>query len=86
MRLSSISVDIPKVSASKVLTNGLNIAYYIIGIVAVGMIVYSGIQYITSNGDAGKAKKAQQTIVYAIVGLIVAVGAYAITNFVITNV
>lgn len=83
---NKIDVDIPKVSASSVVTNSLNIAYFIIGFLAVGMIIYAGIQYLTSNGDAGKAKKAQQTIIYAVAGLIVAIGAYAITNFVISNV
>ena len=46
------------------------------------MIIYGGIQYTTSAGDSGKVTNAKNTILYAIVGLIVSILAYAIVNFV----
>jgi hypothetical protein len=57
----------------------------ILGILAVIMIIYSGIKYVISAGDASKIKSAKDTLTYSIVGLIVAVLAYAIVNFVVTK-
>jgi heme O synthase-like polyprenyltransferase len=64
----------------------LSQVYLIAGIVAVIMLVWAGIQYITSTGDPGKAKTARQNIVYSLTGLAVIICAYAITNFVTSNV
>ena len=61
----------------------LNTVYAIVGILAVIFIVVAGIRYTTSGGDPAKTKAAQQTLTYAIVGLIVAALAFAITNFVV---
>ena len=49
------------------------------------MIIYAGIQYLTANGEPGKAKKAMDTIIFSVVGLIVVIAAFAITNFVINQ-
>ena len=40
----------------------------------------------TSSGDAGKVKKAKDTILYGVIGLVVCVLAFAIVNFVITDI
>ena len=47
------------------------------------MIIFSGIRYVTSAGDAAKTKAAQNSLIYAVVGLIVAIFAWAIVNMVI---
>lgn len=78
-------VNIPTVGASSIVTNVLNAAYFIAGMVAVGMIVFAGIQYITANGEPAKTKKAMDTIIFCVVGLIIIIAAFAITNFVITR-
>ena len=44
------------------------------------------IGYMTSAGDAGKVKKAKDTILYGVIGLIIVVLSFAIVNFVISNV
>ncbi len=62
----------------------VNILLYILGAIAVVMIVIGGISYTTSNGDSSKIKTAKDTILYAVVGLVVAILAYAIVNFVIS--
>lgn len=65
-----------------------NILYTIIGvlgIVAVIYIIIGGINYMTSSGEPGKVKKARDTILYAVIGLIVCVLAFAIVNFVING-
>lgn len=64
----------------------LNIIIGAIGILAVGIVILGGVQYMTSSGDAGKVKKAKDTILYGIIGLIIVALAYAIVNFVIKTV
>ncbi len=56
-----------------------------LGIVAVIVVIIGGVQYMTSSGDAAKVKKAKDTILYGIIGLIICVLAFAIVNFVIVN-
>ncbi|MBQ6410223.1 hypothetical protein IJI18_03165 [Candidatus Saccharibacteria bacterium] len=57
-----------------------------LSLVAVIFIVVGGVNYMTSQGDPGKTKKAKDTILYAVIGLIIAVLAFAIVNFVIVNI
>jgi len=64
----------------------INVVLGVIGVVAVAMIIIGGIQYTTSSGDAAKAQKAQKTIIFSVVGLVIALLAFAIVNFVLTNV
>lgn len=61
----------------------LNAVYFVIGIVAVIMIILGGVSYATSQGDATKLKKAKDTILYGIIGLVIALMAFAITQFVL---
>ena len=63
----------------------INITLFIVGILAVIMIIVGGIRYQTSGGDPAKVKAAQQTLTYAIVGLIVAILAFAIVNFIVAR-
>ncbi|MBQ3429897.1 hypothetical protein IJG21_00540 [Candidatus Saccharibacteria bacterium] len=63
--------------------NVINIILYVIGIVAVVMMIFGGFQYITSAGDAAKVTKAKNTILYGVVGLVIAILAYAIVNYVL---
>ncbi len=72
-------------SFSKLMTNIVNTLLLVLGMIAVIMIVIGGIRYTTSNGDAQQTKSAKDTIMYAIVGLAVAVMAYAIVNFVLAR-
>lgn len=66
-----------------VLTNITNTILYIIGIIAIIMLIFGGIRYVTSGGDSKKVTDAKNTILYAIVGLVVALLAFAIVNFVL---
>ena len=59
-----------------------NTILYIVGVIAVIMIIWGGIRYIISGGDSKKVTDAKNTILYAIIGLIIAVLSYAIVNFV----
>ncbi len=60
-----------------------SILLFIVGIVAVVMIVVGGFRYIISGGDASQVQAAKNTILYALVGIIIAILAYAIVNFVV---
>lgn len=61
----------------------LNAVIAISGLVAVIFIIVGGIQYTTSTGDPGKTKKAKDTILYALIGLIICALSFAIVNWVI---
>ena len=56
----------------------------ILGLACVVIIIIGGIGYMTSSGDAGKVKKAKDTILYGVIGMIICVLAFAITTFIIT--
>ncbi len=62
-----------------------NTVLYIVGVVAVIMLIIGGIKYVVSGGDAKKVTDAKNTVLYAIIGLIIAFLAFAIVNFVITS-
>ena len=67
------------------LKNIINVIIGIVGFLAVVMIILGGISYTTSAGDASKVKKAKDTIMYGIIGLVIAILAFAIVNFVLSN-
>jgi hypothetical protein len=59
---------------------------FIIGAVSVLMIIIGGIRYVTSNGEQNQITGAKNTIIYSLVGLVVAMLAYSIVHFVLTNI
>lgn len=59
---------------------------FIIGVAAVIVIIIAGIQYMLSTGDATKVNNAKNAILYAVIGLIVALLAQVIVRFVIVRV
>jgi hypothetical protein len=69
--------------AKQVIQSIVNLLLFITGAVAVIMIVIGGIKYVTSAGEASQAKSAKDTILYAVIGLIVAIVAYAVVTFII---
>ena len=58
----------------------------IVGLISVIMLVYGGLRYILSGGDSKKVTDAKNTILYAIIGLIISMLAYAIVHFVLNSV
>lgn len=58
---------------------------YILGALSVIMIVISGIKYTSSMGDPSSITSAKNTLLYSVIGLVVAIAAYAIVNFVLTQ-
>ena len=85
--LNANEIGIPEIrTEGSVMANILSTVYYWAGAVAIGMIIYGGFMYVLSNGDASKVKKAKDTLLYSIVGLIVVILAFAITTIVIGGV
>lgn len=64
----------------------VNVVIGIIGMLAVFMIIMGGINFALSQGDTAKVTKARNTILYGVVGLVVALLAFAIVNFVLSNI
>jgi hypothetical protein len=80
--VDKINVDIPKISGGQVLSSGLKIVWLVMASVSVIVIIVAGYQYLTANGDPQKASTAMRTILFAVIGIVVAVSAFAITSFV----
>ncbi len=63
----------------------VNALLFALGAAAVIMIVIGGFKFVTANGNAETIKSAKNTILYAVIGLIVALMAYAIVNFIVRS-
>ena len=72
-------------SITTYIQSGINILLFVVGAVSVLMIILSGVYYVTSMGDSAKVKKAKDTLLYSVIGLIVAIMAYAIVGFVVSS-
>lgn len=73
-------------SAGDIAKDVVNIMFFIVGVMAVIMIIWGGIRYVLSAGNSAALTSAKNTIMYAVIGLIVAILAYTIVNFVINTV
>ena len=73
-------------SINNVIAAVVNILSWLVGIIAVIMIIVGGFRYVTSGGDSGNTTTAKNTIIYAIIGLIVVAFAQFIVQFVLTKV
>lgn len=68
---------------SDVATTVVNIISIVVGVIAVIMIIFGGAKYITSGGESGKITSAKNTIIYALIGLVVVALAQVIVHFVL---
>jgi hypothetical protein len=73
-------------SFSSVIKKVINIFSIVVGAVSVIMIIIGGFRYIVSNGDSNGVSGAKNTILYAVVGLVIVLFAQVIVRFVLTNV
>ena len=81
--ISGSNIPPPVDDPSAVVATIINFVIGIMGLVSVGYIIYGGVQYSTSAGDSSKIQRAKNTILYAVIGLIIAGLAFAIVNFVV---
>jgi hypothetical protein len=87
-RIDPVSGDKIKDTASlnSTIIGIINAILGVVGLIAVVMVILGGISYMTSAGDAAKVKKGKDTILYGIIGLVIVGLAFAIVNFVISNI
>lgn len=67
-------------------TNIINGIIAVLGLVCVVVMIIGGVNYMISLGDPGKVKKAKDTILYGLIGLVVCVLAFALVNFVLKSI
>lgn len=79
-------VDAGSGTITDTITKIVNFFSAIVGIVAVIMIIYGGFKYISSGGDSGNVTSAKNTIIYAVIGLVVVAMAQFIVQFVLGKV
>lgn len=72
-------------SINKTITTFINIITAIVGVISVVMIVVAGFRYTTSGGQADKIAGAKNALIYAIIGITIAVLAQIIAKFVLTE-
>lgn len=83
VRPCDIGVSDPVTNANTLIPNVLHTVYIWAGIIAVLIIIVAGYFYATSGGDASQTKRAKDAILGAVVGLIIIIMAFIITQFVI---
>jgi hypothetical protein len=83
-RDSAVSVDANK-RVNDNIKLVINVMTLLVGVVAVIMIIIGGFKYITSGGDSSRIASAKDTILFAIIGLVVVVLAQVIVRFVISR-
>jgi hypothetical protein len=69
-----------------IFTTIVNVLLFIIGALSVIMLIIGGFRYTLSGGNSSNVTAAKNTILYAIVGLVIAFLAFAVINFVLTAV
>ena len=72
-------------SINKLLETVINFISLVVGVIAVIMIIIGGVKYITSGGDSGNVTGAKNTILYAVIGLVIVALAQLIVNFVLNT-
>lgn len=73
-------------SVPTLVANIINISLSVVGALLVGLLVYGGFLWMTARGDTDKIEDATNTIRNAIVGLIIILGAYSISKFVLLQI
>ena len=84
--ISPGDVGVPVVDENTLFTNILNTTYFLAGLIAVIVIILAGLRFINSGGDASSVAKAKSQILYAVIGIVVILVAFTITNFVAGNI
>lgn len=73
-------------SVKNIIGTVIDVFSIVVGAVSVIMIIIGGLRYITSSGDSGNVQAAKNTILYAIVGLVIVIFAQTIVSFVVDRI
>ena len=69
-------------SAAELISNVVGILFFVVGSASVIVLIVAGIMFVVSAGNEKTTKQAKDAILYAIVGIIISVAAFAITSFI----
>ena len=75
--------NIPTLTGEVVTAGILNTFYFIAGFVAVIVIIIAGFTFVVGGGNPASVAKAKNAILYSVIGLVVIIFAFAITQFVL---
>ncbi len=78
-------VNIPEAGTDGSIEAAVGFFFILAGIIAVIMIILGGYWYVLSGGDPQKTKKAKDTILYAVIGLVISISAWIIVGFVLAS-
>lgn len=78
-------IDGAETGIKKLAKNIVNIFSIVIGVIAIIFILYGGFKYITSGGDSNNVSAAKNTIIYAIIGLVIVALAQVIVHYVLNT-
>lgn len=72
-------------SVNRLIKTAVNLLSLVAGVIAVIMLIVSGLKYITSQGDAASITSAKNSLLYAVIGLVVVVFAQILVKFVLNR-
>lgn len=83
VQIKATEIGAPRIEANNnTLQDVLGLIYFVAGIVCVIMIVFGGVRYVMSQGEASGVVTAKNTVMYSLVGLLVVLVAAAVTQFI----
>jgi type IV secretory pathway VirB2 component (pilin) len=87
INIDGTDINIPKgANTATALENALQLLFGVAGAIAVIVVIVAGIQYMLSQGEPQKTAKAKDTILYALIGLVICIFAFNIVGFVVNKV
>ncbi len=81
--ISASSINVPSTDGNTVFHNVLNLVYFLAGTVAVIVIIIAGFSFTVSGSNPSAIAKARNAILYSVIGLVVVLSAFVITQYVI---
>jgi len=78
--------NLPQPNTNSTISNVLSLVFSITAAISVLMVIIGGFRYVAAHGDPSATAQARQTIMYAVIGLVVTMAAYSIVLFVIKGI
>lgn len=78
----SIGVGIKEIPIADLIANILSTVYFAVGAVSVMVIIISGFTFVTGGSNPNSVAKAKNAILYSVIGIVVSLAAFAITQFI----
>ena len=81
LNVAKNSAGFEQLSAVDLIPGAIKVVLGSLGIIAIGLIIYSGFLYLTSQGNKEPVEKAKKILTYAIIGMVVIIASYAISGY-----